>query len=45
MSPSKHDISLNVNGKTATAEVESRLSLADFLRRDLGLVGAHLGCE
>lgn len=45
MSPSKHEISFEVNGKAAAAEVESRLSLADFLRRDLGLVGTHLGCE
>ena len=30
VSPSKHGISLNVNGKTATAEVESRLFLGRF---------------
>ncbi len=42
---STHDINLTVNGAPASGSVESRRSLADFLRRDLGLVGTHLGCE
>ena len=42
---SNHDITLTVNGAPASGTVESRRSLADFLRRDLGLVGTHLGCE
>ena len=42
---SSHDITLTVNGEPAAGTVESRRSLADFLRRDLGLVGTHLGCE
>jgi carbon-monoxide dehydrogenase small subunit len=39
------EITLNVNGESRTAEVEDRFSLADFLRKVLGLTGTHLGCE
>jgi aerobic-type carbon monoxide dehydrogenase small subunit (CoxS/CutS family) len=38
-------ITLNVNGKPHTADVETRVHLADFLRQSLGLTGTHLGCE
>jgi aerobic-type carbon monoxide dehydrogenase small subunit (CoxS/CutS family) len=38
-------ITLNVNGTSRNAEVETRVHLADFLRRSLGLTGTHLGCE
>jgi carbon-monoxide dehydrogenase small subunit len=38
-------ITLTVNGEAREAEVETRLTLADFLRRELGLTGTHLGCE
>jgi len=38
-------IALTVNGKQYEAEVEVRLTLADFLRHTLGLTGTHLGCE
>jgi len=38
-------ISLTVNGRPQVAEVEPRKLLVDFLREDLGLVGAHIGCE
>jgi aerobic-type carbon monoxide dehydrogenase small subunit (CoxS/CutS family) len=34
-----------VNGAPVTAEVEPRLTLADFLRENLDLTGTHLGCE
>lgn len=34
-----------VNGARHEALVETRLSLADFLRHQLGLTGTHLGCE
>ncbi|PZC45880.1 MAG: carbon-monoxide dehydrogenase small subunit [Chloroflexi bacterium] len=36
---------LKVNGVEHEALVEPRLTLADFLRTDLGLTGTHLGCE
>src|SRR5215467_435456 len=38
-------IAVTVNGKRYEAEVEVRLTLADFLRHTLGLTGTHLGCE
>jgi aerobic-type carbon monoxide dehydrogenase small subunit (CoxS/CutS family) len=38
-------ITLNVNGTSHTAEVETRVHLADFLRQSLGLTGTHVGCE
>ncbi len=38
-------ISVTVNGRPHTAQVEPRRLLVDFLREDLGLVGTHIGCE
>jgi carbon-monoxide dehydrogenase small subunit len=39
-------ISLSVNGKRyENQEVEVRVTLADFIRHQLGLTGTHLGCE
>jgi carbon-monoxide dehydrogenase small subunit len=38
-------IQLTVNGKAVERPVETRVSLADFLREDLRLTGTHLGCE
>jgi aerobic carbon-monoxide dehydrogenase small subunit len=38
-------ITLSVNGEEVTRLVEPRETLADFLRRDLGLTGTHTGCE
>lgn len=43
--PRKHDITLVVNGTKQAVSVESRSLLSDVLRRDLGLVGVHAGCE
>jgi carbon-monoxide dehydrogenase small subunit len=43
--PETRAISLTVNGKTYERRVEPRLTLADFLRHELGLTGTHLGCE
>ena len=37
-------ISLTVNGKSYSGEVESRTLLAHFLRDGLRLTGTHLGC-
>ena len=41
----KHSVALTVNGRPDEATVESRLSLADFLRLELRLTATHLGCE
>jgi aerobic-type carbon monoxide dehydrogenase small subunit (CoxS/CutS family) len=40
-----HPVSLTVNGRIHDVEVESRRTLADVLRHDLGYTGTHLGCE
>ena len=38
-------VSLQVNGKPATAEVEGRTLLVELLRDHLGLTGTHVGCD
>jgi carbon-monoxide dehydrogenase small subunit len=39
------EIALTVNGEPVRAHVDARRHLIDFLRLDLGLTGAHAGCE
>ncbi|ROS44053.1 (2Fe-2S)-binding protein [Amycolatopsis thermoflava] len=41
----RHLIVLTVNGSEHEAVVEPRKTLLDVLRHDLGLTGAHAGCE
>ena len=41
----EHAITLVVNGVQVSQRVEPRQHLVDFLREDLGLTGAHAGCE
>jgi carbon-monoxide dehydrogenase small subunit len=41
----RHPVELVVNGQKVSREVEPRRLLVDFLREDLALVGAHIGCE
>ncbi len=38
-------VTLTVNGKKATAEVENRTLLVQLLREQLGLTGTHVGCD
>jgi carbon-monoxide dehydrogenase small subunit len=38
-------ISLTVNGKAETAEVEDRTLLVELLRETLRLTGTHVGCD
>lgn len=38
-------VTVMVNEKIYTREVEPRLLLSDFLRHELGLTGTHVGCE
>jgi aerobic carbon-monoxide dehydrogenase small subunit len=45
LSSERTRISLRVNGRETTLEVEPRRHLGDVLRDDLGLRGTHLGCE
>lgn len=40
-----HSISLTVNGKPYSGDVEPRMLLSDYLRHELGLTGTHVGCE
>jgi len=41
----RHHIRLTVNGKAVEALVEPRMLLIHFLREEMGLTGAHIGCE
>lgn len=41
----KLSITLTVNGKEVTEEIEPRILLSDFLRDTLKLTGTHIGCE
>jgi aerobic carbon-monoxide dehydrogenase small subunit len=43
--PDVRKIAVTVNGKEYRREVETRVTLADFLRHELGLTGTHVGCE
>jgi carbon-monoxide dehydrogenase small subunit len=38
-------LSVTVNGKAHTEEVEARTLLVDFLRETLDLTGTHIGCD
>jgi carbon-monoxide dehydrogenase small subunit len=39
------DVSLVVNGRKVSANVEDRTLLVHFLRENLGLTGTHVGCD
>ena len=41
----KISVSLTVNGKPVSAEIESRTLLVDLLRSRLQLTGTHVGCD
>ncbi len=38
-------VTMTVNGKAASGEVENRTLLVSFLRETLGLTGTHVGCD
>lgn len=38
-------VSMTVNGKTASGDVEGRTLLSTFLRESLNLTGTHVGCD
>jgi carbon-monoxide dehydrogenase small subunit len=38
-------VSLTVNGKAVTADVDPRTLLVEFLREHLRLTGTHIGCD
>jgi carbon-monoxide dehydrogenase small subunit len=39
------DVTIRVNGVEHRATTETRRTLVDFLRDELGLTGTHVGCE
>jgi carbon-monoxide dehydrogenase small subunit len=41
----KTTITLTVNGRSVTADVEPRCPLVEFLRDHLHLTGTHIGCD
>ena len=38
-------VTMVVNGKEVSGEVEGRTLLVEFLRENLGLTGTHVGCD
>ncbi len=38
-------VSMTVNGRQVTGNVEGRTLLVEFLRQHLGLTGTHVGCD
>jgi carbon-monoxide dehydrogenase small subunit len=38
-------VTLTVNGAQVARDVDDRTLLVEFLRRDLGLTGTHVGCD
>ena len=45
MSEFRSDVTLTVNGRAVTANVEDRTLLIHFLREQLRLTGSHVGCD
>jgi carbon-monoxide dehydrogenase small subunit len=39
------NVSMTVNGREVSGDVEPRLLLVDYLRNDLGLTGTNIGCD
>jgi carbon-monoxide dehydrogenase small subunit len=39
------NVELTVNGQACARDVDDRTLLVEFLRRDLGLTGTHVGCD
>lgn len=39
------NVSMTVNGRAESRELDPRTLLVEFLRQDLGLTGTHIGCD
>jgi carbon-monoxide dehydrogenase small subunit len=39
------EITVNINGASATRDVEPRVLLVDYIRTHAGLTGTHIGCD
>jgi len=42
---SKVHVKMTINGRSVEALIEPRMLLIHFLREELGLTGAHIGCD
>jgi carbon-monoxide dehydrogenase small subunit len=42
---SSQTITLEINGREYSADVEPRMLLVDFIRHEAGLTGTHVGCD
>ena len=42
---SRRTVTVEINGRETTAEVQARKLLCDFIREDAGWTGTHVGCE
>jgi carbon-monoxide dehydrogenase small subunit len=40
-----HAVEMTINGQSYRADIEARMTLADFIRHGCGLTGTHVGCE
>jgi carbon-monoxide dehydrogenase small subunit len=40
-----HAVEMTINGQSYRADIEARMTLADFIRHVCGLTGTHVGCE
>jgi aerobic carbon-monoxide dehydrogenase small subunit len=38
-------VSMSVNGKERSGDIEPRVLLVDFIRTNLGMTGTHIGCD
>lgn len=38
-------VTMTVNGKSVSGDVEGRTLMSDFLRNDLQMTGTHIGCD
>jgi len=38
-------VTMTINGKEVSGDVEGRTLLASFLREDLRMTGTHIGCD
>lgn len=43
--PPQYPVTITINGKSHSCEIESRLLLVDFIREVIGLTGTHVGCD
>ncbi len=45
MNNQRMEVTIEVNGRTVSRDIEPRVLLVHFLRDELGLTGTHVGCD